>query len=118
MNEPDFLDLRQVAKLLQINYSTAWGLVSRAELAAFQVGRRWRVPRSSLEGFVEKRIAAAQQRALREIEAVNRAKDQGMRSSHVVQVVELGARTSVEVALERRIKELTARTSGQDGQLQ
>jgi excisionase family DNA binding protein len=111
MDESEFLDLRQVAKLLRVNYSTAWGLVSRAELAGFQVGRRWRVPRSALDDFVEKRIAAAQQRALQDIEVAHRTKEQGMRPSRVVKVVERGARTSVEIALERRIKELTARVA-------
>jgi excisionase family DNA binding protein len=110
MNEPEFLDLRQVARLLQVNYSTAWGLVSRAELAAFQVGRRWRVPRSSVDSFVEKRIAAAQERASRDSDVAHRTKDQGLRSAGGVKV-ERGVRTNVEIALERRIKELTTRTS-------
>src|SRR5437016_5680522 len=60
-----FLDLRQVATLLGVNYSTAWSLVTTGQLRALQIGRRWKVSQAWIDAFVQEGTEAAQQRAQR-----------------------------------------------------
>src|SRR4051812_46088962 len=60
-----FLDLRQVAAILGVNYCTAWALVSTGQLRALQIGRRWKVTQASIDAFVQEGTEAAQQKAQR-----------------------------------------------------
>ncbi len=51
VNSP-FLNPRQVADLLGVNYSTAWSLVKTRHLRAFPIGRSWNVPPASINAVV------------------------------------------------------------------
>ena len=59
-----FLNLRETAALLGINYTTAWELVRTGRIRAFQIGRRWKVPTTAVDAFVEESTQAVQRRAL------------------------------------------------------
>lgn len=52
---PHFLTLKQVAHFLQVDYFTIYRLVVIGEIDATKVAGRWRVPRSSLLEYLERR---------------------------------------------------------------
>ena len=57
--EPRFLQLSDVAEVLNISASQAYALVRNDELRAIKIGGRgqWRVERSALEAYIEKAYA-------------------------------------------------------------
>jgi excisionase family DNA binding protein len=57
--EPRFLQLSDVAEILNISASQAYALVRNEELRAIKIGGRgqWRVERSALEAYIEKAYA-------------------------------------------------------------
>jgi excisionase family DNA binding protein len=59
--EQRFLQLSDVAEILNISASQAYALVRNEELRAIKVGGRgqWRVERSALEAYIEKAYADA-----------------------------------------------------------
>jgi len=52
---PHFLTIRQVANFLQVDYFTIYRLITVGEIAATKVAGCWRVPRSSLLEYLERR---------------------------------------------------------------
>ena len=52
--ENEFLTSAEVMNLLYIGKNTFYRLVCSGELSAFRVGKLWRVPRVSLQAFIEK----------------------------------------------------------------
>ena len=52
---PPFLSIRQVAEFLQIDYLTVYRLVVVGEIDATKVAGVWRIPRSALLEYLEKR---------------------------------------------------------------
>ncbi|HEX3732813.1 MAG TPA: helix-turn-helix domain-containing protein [Mycobacteriales bacterium] len=56
MGSERFLQLSEVAEVLNISASQTYALVRNGELPAIKVGGRgqWRVERSELEGFIER----------------------------------------------------------------
>lgn len=57
--EPRFLQLSDVAEILNISASQAYALVRNDELRAIKIGGRgqWRVERSALEAYIEQAYA-------------------------------------------------------------
>jgi excisionase family DNA binding protein len=107
--QPLFLDLRQVAKLLGVNYCTAWGLVSTGQLRALQIGRRWKVPQASIDAFVQDRTEAAQQRAHRHQQLRDHMGSPTWQSASEARRAGLTSSRQAAIELDNRLKQLTAR---------
>lgn len=54
--EPIMLNVGQVAYMLQIGLTQAWGLINRKELPSVRIGRSVRIPRVQLEAWIQQRI--------------------------------------------------------------
>lgn len=69
---PRFLQLPDVAEILNISAYQAYQLVKRGELLGIQIGGRgqWRVERSALEAYIKERY----QDARRQVEAESTAR--------------------------------------------
>ena len=63
MTEPRFLQLADVAEILNISAAQAYALVRSGELPAIKVGGRgqWRVERDQLESYIERAYAQTRQ---------------------------------------------------------
>ena len=63
MPEPRFLQLADVAEILNISASQTYALVRKGELKAIKVGGRgqWRVERSALEDYIRRAYRETQQ---------------------------------------------------------
>lgn len=63
MAEPRFLQLADVAEVLNISAAQAYALVRSGELPAIKVGGRgqWRVERAELEGYIQRAYAQTRQ---------------------------------------------------------
>ena len=47
-NEPSFLSIKQLCKVLQISRNSAYNLIKQDTIKAVKVGRVWRIPSSSI----------------------------------------------------------------------
>ena len=63
MAEPRFLQLADVAEILNISAAQAYALVRNGELPAIKVGGRgqWRVEREQLEGYIARAYTETQE---------------------------------------------------------
>ncbi len=52
--ENDILCVEEVMEILYIGRNYAYKLLNSGALKAFRVGRKWRIPKSSLEDFIIK----------------------------------------------------------------
>ncbi len=52
---PHFLTLKQVAEFLQVDYWTVYRLVVVGEIDATKIAGVWRIPRSAILEYLEKR---------------------------------------------------------------
>jgi excisionase family DNA binding protein len=108
--QPLFFDLRQVATMLGINYCTAWDLVNTGRISAMQIGRRWKVTQASIDAFIERGTAAAQQKAQRNQQL--RDHIGGATTWPSANAARPGGSTSrrqVDNELDSRLRQLTAR---------
>ncbi|KZB92500.1 excisionase [Bacillus sp. VT 712] len=58
-SENDILDVEEVMEILYIGRNYAYKLLNSGELKAFRVGRKWRIPRKSLEEFIINRCSGS-----------------------------------------------------------
>ena len=100
---------RQVARMLGVNYCTAWGRVNSGQLRGFQIGRRWKVPQAAIDDFIQQGTEAAQQKAQRNLELRDHIGGATWQSASAART---GGSTSVRQAaieLDNRLRQLTAR---------
>lgn len=56
---PDLLTVDETAKRLRVSRPKVYDLLRRGELSSFTIGRSRRIPSSSVDAYVESRLAAA-----------------------------------------------------------
>lgn len=49
----DILTIEDLCEILAIGKNTAYSLLSSKEIQAFKVGRNWKIPRDSVEKYIE-----------------------------------------------------------------
>lgn len=52
----DFVSIEEMCEILEIGRNTAYHLLRSKQIAAFRLGKNWRIPRKSLYDFIEKSI--------------------------------------------------------------
>lgn len=52
MTNQQFMTIREVAEYLRVDRSTVWRWCINGKLAAFQIGRSWRIHRAVVEQLV------------------------------------------------------------------
>ena len=56
INEDHILSMDEFCKLLDIGKNVAYNLLNTGQVKAFRLGRLWRIPKSSVETFVQERM--------------------------------------------------------------
>lgn len=59
-----FFTINEISKILKIHRTTVSRLLDRGELSYVQIGSSKRIPRNSLDKFIENGIAKKEQRSL------------------------------------------------------
>lgn len=63
INEDTILSMDEFCKLLDIGKNVAYQLLNSGQVKAFRLGRLWRIPKSSVESFVQERMKESAQQA-------------------------------------------------------
>ena len=56
----EILSLEDVCEILNIGKNTAYRLLNAQELQGFKIGHIWKIPRVSLETYIQHRLSSAQ----------------------------------------------------------
>lgn len=54
--ENEIMKFEEVMEFLNIGKNTLYRLLNNREIAAFKIGKCWKIPRTSVEKYVEKKI--------------------------------------------------------------
>lgn len=54
--ENEIMKFEEVMEFLNIGKNTLYTLLSGREIAAFKIGKVWKIPRKSVEEYVEKKV--------------------------------------------------------------
>lgn len=63
ISEDPILSMDEFCKLLDIGKNVAYQLLNTGQVKAFRLGRLWRIPKSSVEAFVQERMKASEELA-------------------------------------------------------
>lgn len=55
-NYNDMVSIDELCEMLSIGKNTAYDLLNRKEIAAFKIGRFWKIPRESVSNYVKERV--------------------------------------------------------------
>ena len=55
-NEYDILTPEEVMEYLNIGKNSVYALLNSGELKGFRIGRNWKIPRKSLDSYVDKNM--------------------------------------------------------------
>ncbi|MEE3491228.1 MAG: helix-turn-helix domain-containing protein [Methanobrevibacter sp.] len=61
MENNDIMKLEEVMQYLDIGKNTLYGLLKSGELDAFKIGKVWKIPRKSVEEYVNKSLQSSKQ---------------------------------------------------------
>ena len=56
MDNNEIMQIEEVMEYLNIGKNTMYGLLKSGELNAFKIGKVWKIPRKSVEEYVEKEL--------------------------------------------------------------
>ena len=56
MDPNEIMQIVEVMEYLNIGKNTMYGLLKSGELNAFKIGKVWKIPRKSVEEYVEKEL--------------------------------------------------------------
>ena len=56
MDNNEIMQIEEVMEYLNIGKNTMYGLLKCGELNAFKIGKVWKIPRKSVEEYVEKEL--------------------------------------------------------------
>ena len=56
MDHNEIMQIEEVMEYLNIGKNTMYGLLKSGELNAFKIGKVWKIPRKSVEEYVEKEL--------------------------------------------------------------
>lgn len=57
MENNDIMKFEEVMEYLDIGKNTLYGLLKRDELNAFRIGKVWKIPRKSVEEYINKSLS-------------------------------------------------------------
>ncbi len=57
MKNNDIMRFEEVMEYLDIGKNTLYGLLKRGELNAFRIGKVWKIPRKSVEEYINKSLS-------------------------------------------------------------
>ena len=61
MENNDIMKLEEVMQYLDIGKNTLYGLLKSGELDAFKIGKVWKIPKKSVEEYVNKSLQSNKQ---------------------------------------------------------
>jgi len=61
MENNDIMKLEEVMQYLDIGKNTLYGLLKSGELDAFKIGKVWKIPKKSVEEYVNKSLQSSKQ---------------------------------------------------------
>ncbi len=61
MENNDIMKLEEVMHYLDIGKNTLYGLLKSGKLDAFKIGKVWKIPRKSVEEYVNKSLQSSKQ---------------------------------------------------------
>ena len=56
MENNDIMKFEEVMEYLDIGKNTLYGLLKNDEINAFKIGKVWKIPRKSVENYINKKI--------------------------------------------------------------
>lgn len=56
MENNDIMRFEEVMEYLDIGKNTLYGLLKNGEINAFKIGKVWKIPRKSVEGYINNKI--------------------------------------------------------------
>lgn len=59
MENNDIMKLEEVMQYLDIGKNTLYGLLKSGELDAFKIGKVWKIPKKSVEEYVNKSLQSS-----------------------------------------------------------
>ena len=104
-----FYSLREAATVLGVDYCTARGLLVNGQLRGFQIGRRWRVQPADIQAFIDEGKVAVQRRAATAKSIHDSIGGSTWPSESAARPGGSTSPRQVAIALEDRLKQLTAR---------